>query len=242
MDNSDSSNSNLLVVGTAYKELRIYDVRANSIQRRPVLFTSDKDKERIVEHRITAVCPLSKYHSVIVGDAAGFMCSVDLRNIQHGVKGRYNGPAGSIRQIVQHESLPIVACVGLDRMLRTFETRKRKMLDCVYLKQRLNCMLFCSDSTWGSSDGSSNNTSGEQVDSNAAVVDEEGSINDEDDVQDYINSDDETKSGSSDENSSSEESDSGSESDSSEVVERHVGLKHSNRDKNASRNAKKRRP
>ena len=57
--------------------------------------------------------------------------------------GRLLGPAGSVSPIVKHESLPIVACVGLDRMLRTYDIVKRKQLDCIYLKQRLNCMLIC---------------------------------------------------------------------------------------------------
>eukprot|EP00560_Eucampia_antarctica_P007552 CAMPEP_0197827010 /NCGR_PEP_ID=MMETSP1437-20131217/3893_1 /TAXON_ID=49252 ORGANISM="Eucampia antarctica, Strain CCMP1452" /NCGR_SAMPLE_ID=MMETSP1437 /ASSEMBLY_ACC=CAM_ASM_001096 /LENGTH=549 /DNA_ID=CAMNT_0043427707 /DNA_START=23 /DNA_END=1672 /DNA_ORIENTATION=- len=196
MDNVESSHSNLLVVGTAYKELRIYDIRASSVQRRPIMFTSDKDKERIVQHRITAVCPLSKSNSIVVGDAAGYMQTVDLRNLKRGVVGRYNGPSGSVRQIVQHESLDILACVGLDRMLRTYDTNNRKMLDCIYLKQRLNSMLFLNDPTWSSSSdrknaiyGNDNENGGEW--GKTSDMDENGDIDQEDDVQVYVDSDEE---------------------------------------------------
>ena len=101
--------------------------------------------------------------------------------------GRFSGPAGSIRQIIKHETLPIIACVGLDRMLRTFDINKRKELDCVYLKQRLNCMLFCSDGTWGSKGSLVEEEVGENGNEENDTEDE-GDIDDEDEVKDYIDS------------------------------------------------------
>uniref|UniRef100_A0A7S3V454 Ribosome biogenesis protein NSA1 n=1 Tax=Chaetoceros debilis TaxID=122233 RepID=A0A7S3V454_9STRA len=181
-------STDLLAIGTAYKQLQIYDVRTDAIQKRPVLYTPEWDstKENVLEHRVTSLCQLDS-NRIIVGDSAGFMNTIDLRKItnKHGRSlsssvGRYCGPAGSIRQIVKHETLPIVACVGLDRMLRTYDVNKRKQLDCVYLKQRLNCMLFCSDGSW----------SGKDFDEDEDDLEEEGEgkIDDEDEIADYIDS------------------------------------------------------
>jgi len=78
-------------------------------------------------------------NQLVVGDAAGFLYSLDMRTLEKSRKGNLNlarivGPAGSIRQVVKHQSLPMIATVGLDRMLRTYDVKKRKQLDCVYLK------------------------------------------------------------------------------------------------------------
>ena len=187
---SISDSTHLLAAGTAYKQVRIYDVRANSLVRRPVIYTPefDSDKLNLFNHRLTSICQLNS-NAIVVGDAAGYIHTLDLRKIHHNANGRcmaasigrYSGPAGSVRQIVKHEDLPIIACVGLDRMLRTYDTLKRKPLDCVYLRQRLNCMLICTDGHWTSP---SIGTEDEEnyVDSN--------SYNDEDDeIQNYVCSD-----------------------------------------------------
>mmetsp|Transcript_22496 Transcript_22496/g.64699 ORF Transcript_22496/g.64699 Transcript_22496/m.64699 type:complete len:519 (-) Transcript_22496:71-1627(-) len=181
-------STDLLAAGTAYKQFRIYDVRASSgtaQHRRPILCT----KEGALSHRVTALCQLdssvSSGYGYVIGDASGDMHAVDLRSLGKGTVGRYAGPGGSIRKIEKHPTLPILACVSLDRMLRTFDTKKRKMLDCVYLKQRLGSILFCDDPTW-SFDGSGDN----------AVADdgeEEGDINMEDEVEDYVDSEDDVQ-------------------------------------------------
>lgn len=218
LSNTDTSPINgskeLLAVGTAYKQLQIYDIRANATQRRPVLYTPEWDstKDNILEHRVTSLCQ-TDCNNIVVGDSAGYIHSLDLRMIsnKHGRSfsanvGRFNGPAGSVRQIVKHQTLPIIACVSLDRMLRTFDIKRRKQLDCVYLKQRLNCMLFCPDKTWNNS--GSLNPGREDSDEQEYRTDteDEGDIDDEDEVEDYINSSDEDSSGDqSDETSSSED-------------------------------------
>lgn len=203
----------MLAVGTAYKQLQIYDIRSDAKQRRPVLYTPEWDstKDNILEHRVTSLCQID-FNNIVVGDSAGYIHALDMRMIsnKHGRSfsanvGRFNGPAGSVRQIVKHETLPIIACVSLDRMLRTFDINRRKQLDCVYLKQRLNCMLFCSDKTWtnygslnpgGEDDGENDSGSG---------TDDEGAIDGEDELKDYINSSDDDSSSQSVETSSSED-------------------------------------
>ena len=175
-------SNNLLAVGTAYKQFRIYDVRVSSgaaQQRRPILCT----KEGVLSHRVTALCQLDGY-GYVVGDAAGDMHAVDLRNLDKGTVGRFAGPGGSIRRIQRHPTLPVLACVSLDRMMRTFDTRNRKMLDCIYLKQRLSSMIFCDDGSW-----SVDAPEGDDV---STMNGQEGDINEADEIQDYINSDDES--------------------------------------------------
>jgi len=141
-----NSNSNLLVAGTAYQEVRLYDIRT---QRRPLFLSPDN----IFEHRITSICQLSD-NTLAVGDTTGGLLELDIR-MQLGPnskrKGsltslpRFIGPVGSIRRLARHETEPILIVVGYDRMLRTYHLQTRNQLDCVYLKQRLNCALICQD-------------------------------------------------------------------------------------------------
>jgi ribosome biogenesis protein NSA1 len=194
-------HTNLLANGTAYKQLQIYDVRVDAVQRRPIIYTPewDSNKRNLLDHRVTSLCQLDNPYHIVVGDTAGYMHVLDMRKItnDHDKKsrsvsanaGRFNGPGGSVRQILKHPTLPIIACVGLDRMLRTFDIKSRKELDCVYLKQRLNCMLFCADDTWGMNA----NLSKDDEDNYDNYGDEEddGDIDAVDRVEDYVDSSDE---------------------------------------------------
>lgn len=183
-----NQDSNLMAVGTAYKQVRLYDVRENSKTRRPTSLTP----EGLLEYRVTSLCQIDE-HELVVGDAAGDIHTVDIRRLGRNSKGpanrdlaRYAGPAGSVRQLKKHPTLPRLTAVGLDRMLRVYDTKTRKQLDCVYLKQRLNCVLFHKNNNWGSTD-----------DDDAGVIsdDEDFDMNDpdpddDDVVQDYVVSDD----------------------------------------------------
>jgi ribosome biogenesis protein NSA1 len=68
-------------------------------------------------------------------------------------------------------------------MLRIYDTTKRKQLDCIYLKQRLNCVLFGSDDTWEI--GEADKVTGTEGDYD---------IDQDDVVEDYVDSDDEAAS------------------------------------------------
>ena len=212
-------------------------MRSDAVQRRPIIHSPEWDstKENLLDHRVTSLCQIDT-NRILVGDSAGYIQALDLRRISKtndrcisANVGRFNGPAGSVRQIVKHENLPIVACVGLDRMMRTYDVNTRKQLDCVYLKQRLNCMLFCTDGTW--------NTNEEGVDEKYGTMDGNsgsfplvgGGIDDDDEVEDYVDSsaeggsdDDESASSGPmvEENSGSEESDGSSTS--SEEIQNHM--------------------
>ena len=187
-------STDLLAIGTAYKQLQIYDIRSDATQRRPVLYTPewDSNKRNILDHRVTSLCQLDS-NRIVVGDSAGFVHTLDLRKITNSngrsvsaSTGRFNGPGGSVRQIVKHESLPIIACVGMDRMMRTFDINSKKQLDCIFLKQRLNCMLFCSDGTW-SNNGFDEESSGDDSEERSDN-EREGDVDVEDKVEDYVDS------------------------------------------------------
>jgi len=76
----------------------------------------------------------------VVGDALGNLRKVDLRT--GNVFGRFRGISGSIRGVAFHPSLPVIAQVGLDRFARVFDTKTMRPVCQVYMKQRLNCVLF----------------------------------------------------------------------------------------------------
>jgi ribosome biogenesis protein NSA1 len=203
-----------MAVGTAFRQVRLYDVRTDSnARRRPMAHTPDG----VFSHRITALCPVVDEHQLVVGDAAGYLHLLDVRSLGNQQQqqqqkkkppnvARLVGPAGSIRQVVKHASMPMtmIATVGLDRMLRTFCLKKRCQVDCVYMKQRLNCVLFCNDDTWNAEEKE-----------NEHVVEEYQGENDdvdaEDEVQDYIDS-----SGDEQDEDSNDDSDEQSEKDSNE--------------------------
>lgn len=189
-----TGSDNLLAAGTAYKQLRIYDIRCDAggsdssfiPRRRPVL----KTPEGTLPNRITALCELRDGYSIAVGDAAGFISALDLRRFgdkrSSNEFGRFVGPGGSIRGMEMHPTLPVLACVGLDRTLWTFDAKTRKKLDCVYLRQRVNCMMFCDDGAWDP-------YAVEEVDESGLPgntwEDVDGDIEEEDRVADYVDSD-----------------------------------------------------
>lgn len=162
-NNAGINPSNLLAVGSAHAQVRIYDVRDSAVQRRPILYTP----EGWLEHRVTSICQsLHCPNQLIVADSAGYVHSLDLRHLVLGGSrrgrldlknnstinkpemGRFvQGPAGSVRDMMHHPTLPRLAVVGLDRMLRIYDTKTRKQTNCLYLKQRVNCVLVSPDVT-----------------------------------------------------------------------------------------------
>ncbi|KAL3785065.1 hypothetical protein ACHAW5_001765 [Stephanodiscus triporus] len=142
--------TNALVEGTAYGEVRIYDVRSSS--RRPVSSWTSDDVDGGGGRRITALCRAGTDGDVlVVGNAIGDVRLLDLRRTSSDL-GRLVGPGGSVRQLVSSPNDPnVVACVGLDRRLYTWDLGKANggkrgiATGCAYLKQRLNCVMFCDD-------------------------------------------------------------------------------------------------
>ena len=190
LDPSIGSGGKILAVGTAHKEVRIYDIRTgkDSVQRRPIAATP----YGLIEHRVTSMCQIDAFR-LAVGDAAGFLHAVDLRKLGKkervrksihqvvGTHGRFVGPAGSIQEIVKHDSMARMGLVSLDRMLRVYDTNTKKELSCMYLKQRLKCVLV----------GREKDTEEEVEDALAHLDDQD--IDQEDVVDDYVDSDEENE-------------------------------------------------
>jgi ribosome biogenesis protein NSA1 len=212
-------DSNTMAVGTAYKEVRLYDIRESTKVRRPTAVTP----EGLFEYRVTSLCPLGPANTscdLVVGDAAGFLYQLDLRKLgkdrkvqAHKDLSRFVGPGGSVRQIQLHPTLPRMAVVGLDRMLRIFDTNTRKQVDCVYLKQRLNSVLFHTDDDW---DIAKEIT---QYESDEAIRSDDEGIDQDDLVQDYVDSDDDDDDMAQGDDLDSDEDNDGHHSDDSEVKE-----------------------
>ena len=77
------------------------------------------------------------------GDTTGRVSRVDLRTLR--LSGTYKGNTGSVRDIAIHPTLPRLATVGLDRIMRVFDSESRQQLHRVYLRQQLNAVLFTSE-------------------------------------------------------------------------------------------------
>ena len=196
VDGSSRVLDDLLVTGTAYKQVKVYDIRT---QRRPILSSpsffkyKSSSQTQILHHRITALCQINS-NQIMVGDTAGYMHIMDLRKLTNkSAVGRFVGPCGSIRKIIKHPTLPIVACVGLDRMLRTYQISKRKSLDIIYLKQRLSSCFFCLDGSLEMR-SSGNNVRKDLNGVTTAPLDDtqwNDALDVEDTIKDYVDSEEE---------------------------------------------------
>lgn len=120
-----------IVAGTAHRQVRLYDARAS---KRP---THSVDAD---EHGVTTMAVAPGGREVVVADTAGLVRVLDLRKMKWGR--RFSGPAGSVRGLAFHPTLPVLACVGLDRVARVYDYKSKEQTFQVYLKQRLNAVLF----------------------------------------------------------------------------------------------------
>ncbi|KAK3285565.1 hypothetical protein CYMTET_6838 [Cymbomonas tetramitiformis] len=118
-------------VGSEHHKVMVYDVAASP---RPV------QELNFGEGTITALAPTPDGRGVFVGDARGKLAFVDLRML--GIQGVLKGPAGGLRAVVHHPTLPIVASCGLDRFVRLHHANTRKLLSQTYVKQVANCLAF----------------------------------------------------------------------------------------------------
>lgn len=168
-----------VAVGTAYKQVRVYDARA---QRRPV-------REAVAlgdgGYRVTALCPGREPGAhLVTGDAGGTVVHLDVGTLR--VLGRMEGPAGSVRGLARHPDgsggHSFVAVAGLDRVARVYDLRRpRKEAHRFYLKQRLTAVLFAPEGRRGSK-GKADAEAERRARVRAGGVDEEEVEGMEDDV------------------------------------------------------------
>jgi len=126
--NSDDENKVLVAgpgqVGTSKHKVMLYDVLAGPRPQQQMDFG---------EAMVTALAPAPDGSGAYVGDAHGKLAFVDFRTFR--INGVLKGTSGSVRSIVHHPTLPIIACTGLDRFVRFHDTQKKSLLHSVYLKQ-----------------------------------------------------------------------------------------------------------
>ena len=111
------------------------------------------------------------------GDTTGRVSRIDLRTLR--LSGTYKGNTGSVRDIAIHPTLPRLATVGLDRIMRVFDSESRQQLHRVYLRQQLNAVLFTSEEEVKMF---AEEESEESDVDNASDVDDVNDVNDMDDV------------------------------------------------------------
>jgi WD40 repeat protein len=124
-------SSTKLITGTAYHEARIYDINAG---KRAVM------NIKAAEHMITSVALSRDNNLIILGDGMGRLQQLDARNGR--LLATFHQIAGSVRAVATHNSLPLLAECGLDRFLRLYDVNSRKLQGKLYLKQKLNCLLW----------------------------------------------------------------------------------------------------
>ncbi|KAK9111570.1 hypothetical protein Scep_019089 [Stephania cephalantha] len=124
-----------IVAGTNNHQVRLYDIAS---QRRPVISFDFR------EASIKAVTADLDGNTVYFGTGSGDLASADMRTGK--LLGCFIGKcSGSIRSIVRHPELPIIASCGLDSYLRLWNTKTRQLLSAVFLKQHLNVVLVDSN-------------------------------------------------------------------------------------------------
>eukprot|EP00607_Mallomonas_marina_P009483 CAMPEP_0182420632 /NCGR_PEP_ID=MMETSP1167-20130531/5568_1 /TAXON_ID=2988 /ORGANISM="Mallomonas Sp, Strain CCMP3275" /LENGTH=344 /DNA_ID=CAMNT_0024596833 /DNA_START=295 /DNA_END=1329 /DNA_ORIENTATION=- len=178
-----------ILTGTAYKQLRLYDVRS----KRQPQFSID-----IGDFSVTAILPGVTDYTVYIADVSGGLYLWDLRNKRR--VSTLKGNVASIRDLQTNTSRNSIVSVGLERFARLYDITKIErenglkssyklistagyapnghLLTSAYLKNRLNCCLLC--------DGKLPNTSHKR-----GRDDEEDEEENDDRVQAYRDSDEE---------------------------------------------------
>ncbi|KAJ6821182.1 WD repeat-containing protein 74 [Iris pallida] len=152
-----------IVAGTNNNQIRLYDISA---QRKPVISVTFR------ESPIKAVAEGLDGYTVYAGTGSGDLASFDMRTGK--LLGCFIGKCcGSIRSIVKHPELPVLASCGLDSYLRLWDTRTRQLLSAVFLKQHLNNVVIDSHfSAEDSTDKFASQANNLQVTQHAAVEDD----------------------------------------------------------------------
>ncbi|KAH7528262.1 hypothetical protein FEM48_Zijuj05G0053800 [Ziziphus jujuba var. spinosa] len=121
-----------IVAGTQSHQVRLYDISA---QRRPVISFDFR------ETPIKALAEDLDGYTIYVGNGSGDLSAFDMRTGK--LLGSFLGKcSGSIRSIVRHPELPVLASCGLDSYLRFWDVKTRQLLSAVFLKQHLVKVLF----------------------------------------------------------------------------------------------------
>jgi ribosome biogenesis protein NSA1 len=126
-----------IATGTGYKQVRIYDTKASN---HPIHSYNVGE-----QFRVTSLQSIEEGNYLYIGDTSGGLVLWDMR------MGRrlytLKGGLGCIKNIQLSPSGDFLATVGLDRMLYLYKTKTNKLYEKMYMKSRLNCSLFLSETT-----------------------------------------------------------------------------------------------
>mmetsp|Transcript_8005 Transcript_8005/g.29600 ORF Transcript_8005/g.29600 Transcript_8005/m.29600 type:complete len:463 (+) Transcript_8005:79-1467(+) len=128
------SGGTKVVAATGHAQIRVYDAH---LQRKPVLLI------KFGEGPVMSIAISPRGDQLFAGSTSGDIHSFDLSNGNR--LGAFKGSTGSVRCIVAHPSLPVIASCGLDRFVRVFHSTTRKPLAKLCLKQMLTCVSIAGD-------------------------------------------------------------------------------------------------
>ena len=123
---------NKLIIGTAYGQLRLYDVENGSGDKN----LSHKNRpcfdflvgEYPIKNILKSLDNTLIYCSDTVGNFTAF--DISTQTILH----KYLGSCGAISDIVEFSSMPWIATVGIDRYFRMWDKHTRVLVQKIYLK------------------------------------------------------------------------------------------------------------
>ncbi len=80
-----------------------------------------------------------------MGTTTGQLALFDFRKESRGLFRKYKGCVGSIRAVDCNRDTGYFGVVGLDRFFRTYHVANKRLVEKMYLKSRLNCLLLAND-------------------------------------------------------------------------------------------------
>merc|ERR1712032_85613 len=102
----------------------------------------------------------------------------------------YKGIMGSIRALEVHQSGEALVAAGLGRFAYVFETRKRKLVSKVFMKQMITAVLISSEERKGAKESDAENSSEDGGNEEDITGDEKDEEKGEDALQEGFSSDD----------------------------------------------------
>ncbi|KAI4303358.1 hypothetical protein MLD38_039001 [Melastoma candidum] len=148
---SEDLDGQTIYVGNGYGDLALFDLRtAKSVAE--LLAELRRKKPELIKESVASCGNVSGDLAsstglgVSLNSSPGKLVVEITKKKQVKLVGGFTGKcSGSIRSIVRHPNLPVVASCGLDGYLRLWDVKSRKLLSEVFLKQHLNGVLFDSN-------------------------------------------------------------------------------------------------
>eukprot|EP00727_Mastigamoeba_balamuthi_P007199 m51a1_g31 putative wd repeat-containing protein 74 (430) ;mRNA; r:126403-127829 len=125
----------VLVVGTAYKEFRMYDTRKGA---QPIV-NAEIFPNSVTGCTVSPADPEGAWFTTAHGDV------VRVHIERKRVEGSLKGIAGAQRAVCVHESDPVIATCGIDRFVYVWNSKTRSLQKKIYVKLMATAMLMLSE-------------------------------------------------------------------------------------------------